>query len=235
MKPLSQRLALAHPVQVDSGGNGRGFDPNFLGPIAEVLRSPVMRKQAGTAAVPYLLLSRGPLAIFRRVADVVVDSLKGKTWRALTHVCEEVFKRVYPAVADGNPPTSVSSVPFVLGVKAPALHVPPRLVCSRSFTHSRVSVGGVVGAGKLTSIAPAGFNEAGDQRRSGYDFLRTAVAQAEPSAVFTFFGQSLNHKSSETCAYEGGVVGSHASNYSTRTVDDKWQHERGESDDRRNS
>jgi hypothetical protein len=223
MKLLSQRFACAHSIQVNSCGDGVRLDANFFGPIAQVLCPPIMGKQSGATTVSYLLGLRGPLAIFWEVAKVVVYSLKGKAGRALAHIGKEVFERFQPSVADRNAPTAIASIPFVVGVEAPAFHVSPRFVHSRSFAYSGVPVRGIVDAGKLAPIAPAGLNKPGTQRRSGYYFLPAAVTQAEPSTVFSSLGQSLNNKSSESLANKSGYVSAHALHYSMRTVDDHWQ------------
>lgn len=71
-----------------------------------------------TPHVPVLLVVGSPFTISRLVALFIVDPLYRTISRFLPHIGEEVFKRFSPALANGNPTSSVVLKILVFGVAA---------------------------------------------------------------------------------------------------------------------
>lgn len=85
------------------------------------------------AAVGVLQLPSRPAAILGRVVSVAVDAIKGHTFRALSHVGEEVLEATSlvngePTVADGNASPSVVGVRGVRLLVAAVNHRHPRAI-----------------------------------------------------------------------------------------------------------
>ena len=98
-------------------------------------------------SVPGLFGSSRPSAVARFVMPVVVDSIKRKSWRAATHVCQERAEIVSPAFADGDSTGAVILVGGILRIRAASFHVAPARILggiggsvSDAFeTHARTS------------------------------------------------------------------------------------------------
>jgi len=77
-------------------------------------------------AVPLLLFPGGPPAVFWRIIAVIVDTIKGGSFRALPHIFNEIMKRIFPPVADFYPAPTVVFKPFCFWIVAPAKHALPK-------------------------------------------------------------------------------------------------------------
>lgn len=80
-----------------------------------------------------------PSAIFRRIAKLIIDAIKGQPWGTLPHVCEEIFKN-HPSVTDSYSPATIVFKAGMGTVKAPLFHRNPRIVGGRCGSVCRVSV-----------------------------------------------------------------------------------------------
>jgi len=67
-----------------------------------------------------------PFAIIWRIPSIIVDALKSKTGRLLSHVSKKVLKAVAPAVAYRDAAACVVCKPFIFRIVTPGFHVRPR-------------------------------------------------------------------------------------------------------------
>jgi len=93
-----------------------------------------------------LLRAGGPAAVFRHIVSVIVDAVNACSRRALSHIRQEVLKRLNPTRADLDAPASIPVIPGGRRVVASVLHRLPRLVLTGS---SPAPLGGSV----LDSVA----------------------------------------------------------------------------------
>jgi hypothetical protein len=77
-------------------------------------------------AVPLLLFPSGPAAVFWRIITVIVDTIKGGSFRAFSHVFNEIVKRIFPPVADFYSAPAVVFKSFCFWIVAPAKHGLPK-------------------------------------------------------------------------------------------------------------
>ncbi len=90
-------------------------------------------KQTGSHVV-HLRAPISPSAIARLVIAIYVNSVNGKAFRRLTHVCKEVFKRI-PSLADGYASRTIVHKSLVIRVKASFSNALPNLISAGRFGH----------------------------------------------------------------------------------------------------
>jgi hypothetical protein len=125
-------------------------------------------------AVIDLLFGGRPPTIARLVPLVVVDAVKGKLWRRLPHVGEEIFED-QPAVAYCDPSASPISKSFVFRIAASLLHRCPTTIDSRVFGGKAVFEIEVVPRASAASCL------ASLQVAAGSWFFYPAIASTGPS------------------------------------------------------
>jgi hypothetical protein len=144
------------------------------------------------AAIVGLFLLRRPAAILGRVRAVVVDAVERvKLRRTLSHVREERFEAVAPAVADRNSAATVVGVARCLRIQAPVLHLLPRA----EFRRLAPAVRAVRGGRALTVQAPARLRSAAEELLSDGRGV-PAVAPAEPRSMLAVMLAFLQHDQS---------------------------------------
>lgn len=97
------------------------------GPLANALGFAVYRKVFGVPLVVRLLKDGCPAAVFGAVRSIIVDAIKGMTFRRLSHVGKEIGE-VQPAVTDLDSATSIRMVKLVGRALAPVFHLAPNSV-----------------------------------------------------------------------------------------------------------
>lgn len=135
--------------------------------------------ESAAASVFSLLFRRRPPAVFGAVAFAHVDTVKRGPLGARAHVCQKGFKRVCPAITDGNAHISghrsaSSRQP------APMLHGVPTLI----FRSLSLAVGFAVCANKFGSQAPAGLRVAASKLVPCFGCNSATVALANPLHSF---------------------------------------------------
>jgi len=113
---------------------------SFLGPLRNSLCKPFVGYFDVAAAVVGLLFSSGPLAVFRRVIFIVINSLKGVPLWARPHIFFK-HKEFVPSGANLNSTASIVSVLASVWVTAPSTHSKPYFMDRRerfavSFIHA---------------------------------------------------------------------------------------------------
>jgi hypothetical protein len=86
-----------------------------------------------------LLRSGSPPAVFRRVSEIIVDTINTASCWSLPHIVQKVLKAL-PARAHLNSTPSIPTISAVVGVIAPLKHRVIRLVHGGLLTIQRVAV-----------------------------------------------------------------------------------------------
>lgn len=81
---------------------------------------------ATVPAVSLLLFPGGPAAILWRIITVIVDTIKGGSFWAFSHIFHEIMKRIFPPVADFYSAPTVVFKSFCFWIVAPAKHGLPK-------------------------------------------------------------------------------------------------------------
>jgi hypothetical protein len=102
-----------------------------------------------TALVHRLLRSRGPLAVVRGVAFVVVFPFKAMSSRGLAHIFVKLLK-IHPSWANGNPAPAIVGIRGMRRVSASSQHGAPRFI--------RLAVGESVGCNSFPIMTAAAFS-----------------------------------------------------------------------------
>ena len=82
--------------------------------------------------IPSLLHSRFPLAIFRTVIPIVIDSLNRIAWRCFAHIREKFFKAIKPLITDCDSTSSVAMEMSSFWVTASIFHAAPYAISTAS-------------------------------------------------------------------------------------------------------
>lgn len=141
-----------------------------------------------------LLLARSPLDIVRFIVAVIVDAIKRESWRRISHVGVEVFKRLKPSRANSDSAFTVILKGWVLRIIAALFNAAPNTVCSsESFAVSRRGC-----AGQFSCKATATFCMAALKQCAVNNFYVAARAATEPTRFPKFiFGTFYNDHTSE--------------------------------------
>lgn len=152
------------------------------------------------ARVSGLFFARSPLAVFSKVAKVVVSAFNGETVRSFSHVLKKVFK-LHPAVTDSYPATAIPLKTWVVSVVASRFYVRPYEPC---FTPA-FPVGQMVGSGQISPEASTGFCIPSFKIWVWKCNRLAAIARAHAASVTVFvFLRLRNHfKSSKPLSDEG--------------------------------
>ena len=150
--------------------NAQGFAPLFHG-----ARLPMPCYQHIVSLVVSLLLARGPVAVVRGIAFIVIPSLYRKPVRWGPHICQELFKappfRMYRDMA-----AAIIREPKAVFVSASGQHGCPYTIYPRT-SHS---VGNKVSFGSSLVKAPARFSLTTTERAPGNHFSGPARAYTHP-------------------------------------------------------
>lgn len=111
-------------------------------------------KNAIRSLVPILMALRRPNDILREVAKTIIRSLDCPSRLSFTHVCEEVFKRLFPPLANLNSTTSIEMEIYCLGIETPVFHRCPNSV-NALFVTARMAVSGEQLPDCISQEAPA--------------------------------------------------------------------------------
>lgn len=152
-------------------------------------------------AVPVLSVAAGPLCIPWFVVAIVIDALKGHSFRDRPHVSQKGVE-VQPPRMDGYSPTTVPMIGRVCRSQTPGLHVIPSSVRRANAARPRISVSqrfallggmaarvGAVFPGALLQMARESFKSLPAALASNFDpirlmgFLFTAAGSGAEHAV----------------------------------------------------
>lgn len=114
---------------IDSGDDGNELNACNLTPLQQRMFFTIPGQAAGVAFIICLLFSGRPSAIIRRIAFIVVDSIKRTSQRSFTHISKKIIERE-PAVANRNPATAIIGEVAMCGVEATFFHTRPSLIGS---------------------------------------------------------------------------------------------------------
>jgi hypothetical protein len=85
-------------------------------------------------SIPHLLAARCPAAVPRFVVAIIVDTVQRMNFGwALSHIDQEIRKRVPPTLADNNSASAITMVHRLAGIPAPAIHIEPCSIFRRLF------------------------------------------------------------------------------------------------------
>ena len=119
------------PSIANSGLERSGLHSFLSRPLLEGLSASVKSQSSGNLFIVSLFFLGGPLAVLRRVARIVVDSLNGMLGgRSRTHIGNKVLKSC-PLRANGNSASSIIPVVRVRWVLATLVHGGPSVVFRR--------------------------------------------------------------------------------------------------------
>jgi hypothetical protein len=129
-----------------------------------------------------LLLRCRPTAIFGGIVAEVIDSFNACTWRAWTHVCKEVFKRISPTTANFNPTCPVFVVAGMILVVTSAFHRAPSTVfrCCCPMTSLSMCTLNFASDFSLITTARSGFLVA--KLSTGYPLEFATLALTGPNS-----------------------------------------------------
>lgn len=134
-------------------------------------------------AVACLRSTIRPTAIVGAVWSVVVDPVDRICWgRFLTHVREEVFERLSPALADCDSTPAVVRPILSISVVAAGADVAPCEPLRTDATLSGHSVSGLTLSGAFVAMASTTDTPAISECRTVNGFLHPTIAAAEPLA-----------------------------------------------------
>lgn len=125
------------------------------------------------ATIAYLLRWRGPSAVSRLVAFVIVDAIKRHSLRRMSHIGEEVFEG-QPAVANSDSSSAPIREPFMFRVMASLLHCIPATINRRIFRSKAVL------EIEIAPCASATGRFASSQIARGYQTFISAIASTGP-------------------------------------------------------
>lgn len=108
--------------------DGVGFQARALCKFGGDVADPSYDRNSRLSPIALLLTARGPTAIIRKVALVVVNAINRMTCWTRTHISFEVCKTMKPAFAYRDATTSVVFKLFRSRIQASALHSLPHVV-----------------------------------------------------------------------------------------------------------
>ncbi len=153
-------------------------------PLGFALRLPVVGQHFCSTSICHLLMSRGPNAVFRRISGIIGNPLQRRPFEGpLSHVFEEVKKRLHPARADRDSPGAVVLVGAGLGVVAALLHRLPHLI----HRASGMAIG-------LVMHASTGCGASGPQVMPGNCNGVSAFALTQPAHAVLHIGELKNRE-----------------------------------------
>lgn len=157
---------------------------SFVTPLGKIESSAVVGNERGFASVIALLACCGPSAIFRRIAEVIVDTVEAvfDGWTR-PHVGIEVLERVQPTFADCYVASAVSRIGAAMGIGATPFHQAPDVVFA-CFGHAVLDKALCDRLGsKFALKATAALGFAPNQTSPGDDACVAALAEDFPSRI----------------------------------------------------
>ena len=130
-----------------------------------------------------LLKMSSPTTIVRRIRTVIIDAVERCPGGARTHVGEEVFKTISPAIAHSYAATAPIAVTLVRWIEASRLHVAPRIVFASNAAAELVAMLRAASDGLLSFIAATAYDAPSPEVARGSVMYATAVALAEPMVI----------------------------------------------------
>lgn len=120
------------PTETLTALQGGVGDTQFSTPIPQCVFASVPRQQVGSALIDSLRCGRGPSAIIRRIAAIIIDAINrvliARPW---THVGVKGFKRVQPTLTHRDAAFAVPMEVFARRSGAAVDHSGPSLKLSR--------------------------------------------------------------------------------------------------------
>lgn len=155
---------------------GTSSESSSLSPAADGICDAIVSQEPNPTGIGGLNSASGPPTIARLVMAVVIDAIKRMLVRGFwPHICQEVYKRINPSLADRDSTAAVVGVLRSMLVQAPALHRSPRTI----FSRVRSSVCRSWGLAR-SAKAPAGDDLLERQLSHTEEPTFSAVALAEP-------------------------------------------------------
>lgn len=203
MERSGQRL-FNRPPACEAFSERRRGNPNHVCPFGDTQCPSVEREKSITTLIAGLLVVGGPSAIAWFVALVVVDAIDRCFGWPCTHIGQEV-REIQPALADGNPAATISSVRGIRRVSASLKNPHPDDV----FGGPALVPRGPVSDGCASTEAAATGDIAGLQVLDrGQDYLAAKTSalpdDRRPAAAISW---SDGCQCSETVAGEIGLTG----------------------------
>lgn len=173
-----------------------------LGGIAENHHSAWRFNHDIGALITSLFGRGGPFAIFRRIASVIIYSVKRTAFRLFSHIGEKIFK-LRPSVTNRNAASTIASKASSVGAATSGVHRQPHIIrCSSvhpmdaprlSIARSRLSM-------KATAATESSLFVWPKNLFSTYNLHGAAIASDSP--INTIFGD--DGKSSKSNIIHGG-------------------------------
>lgn len=169
------------PAYCQSFIDGFTGHPCLCSPIRNAHRDAIQRQATVSSGITQLFVRSGPLAVIRRIPEVVVFSFytvgTGRTW---PHVLVKRRKGVAPSLTDCNSPPSIALEAWASGVCTSTAHVYPYPILSRVRHPMNSMRGRACDCSKATATGGVFLNKVAALR----DALFTALALAQPSRWF---------------------------------------------------
>lgn len=162
----------------------------FFGPFSHCLDSPVKSEATIDSFIVLLFWRLGPLTVAKRIAKIVIYSLKGMSGRwPWPHVGKKHLE-VIPLRAKFYTSSTVVSISRILNVIAPIFHVLPR----RVFRGARHTVFCHASFNPFTLIASTRNASTVFQRKARDGFLCSAIASAIPKVSSSVSVREVKHE-----------------------------------------
>lgn len=153
-----------------------------------------------------LLYTSSPTAISGLIVARVVDSINRHLWRRLTHVFQEGFKAIAPALAHFDAAAAVIGEVFAFRVVNASFDAAPNHINIRLRSLERMSVFAFAGMAVLRLISCLGFAATAANRMTIFqmgdvnDGHGSAIALAKPSrsSAFRHLKKTQNGQSTKT-------------------------------------
>ncbi len=104
------------------------FQSRLLGQRCNMILKTANRNNSGITAITGIYQSRNPSTVFWLVIPIIVDAIKLKTFRAITHICKEISEARLPLFADFNSASAVIMEFIGIRIHAPLFHCGPSAV-----------------------------------------------------------------------------------------------------------
>ncbi len=170
-------------------------DAHLFGPLSKTHRFSVVRHQPNRLLVAVLLNYCCPSTVFRRITEVVVDSIYAVAGRRpRSHVSHKIRKRVPPAFTYCDSTSAVVAVSAIAWAKASRPHIMPRIVFWRG-TLSMLQCRAFSARSAATACQVACVNQ----------LYRAAFALAQPSGL-PLFTSRVKLQNSPATKYLAGQV-----------------------------
>ncbi len=202
------------PSTIDSIIERIEVHPEMYRPLRHRLSFAFERYHSIVSRVVVLFRSSRPAAVFRTVSLVVVDAIDRMIGRWSTaHVSEEVFIRMTPSLADGDPSPAIARKLLTSICMASVNHVLPCFIFDGTFPSDGVAMS----RGSSRSVATTASRPSVNEPISMHLLDDTAIASHDPCVrpvLFVWSAGGFNR--SEHSKLLSSDVSCHAQDDSTR-------------------